>query len=48
MARTSVALESETRERLRSLKRGGESYDELMNCILDRIDRDASGKVILE
>jgi hypothetical protein len=48
MERTSVALDSTTRDRLQSLKRGQESYDEVLTCILDHVDRDASGEVIVE
>ena len=48
MERTSVALDATTRKRLQSLKRGGESYDEVLSCILDRVDRDSSGEVIIE
>ena len=48
MDRTSVALNATTRDRLQSLKRGQESYDEVLTCILDHVDRDASGEVIVE
>ena len=48
MERTSVALDTTTRNRLQSLKRGGESYDEVLSYILDHVDRDASGEVIVE
>jgi len=48
MERTSVALDATTRDRLQSLKRGQESYDEVLTCILSHVDRDASGEVIVE
>lgn len=48
MDRTSVALDTKTRDRLQSLKRGQESYDEVLTCILNHVDRDASGEVIVE
>jgi hypothetical protein len=48
MERTSVALDATTRDRLQSLKRGQESYDEVLTCILNHVDRDASGEVIVE
>lgn len=48
MERTSIALDATTRDRLQSLKRGQESYDEVLTCILDHVDRDASGEVIVE
>lgn len=48
MERTSVALDETTRDSLQSLKRGGESYDEVLSCILDCVDRDASGEVVVE
>jgi hypothetical protein len=48
MDRTSVALDATTRDHLQSLKRGQESYDEVLTCILDHVNRDASGEVIVE
>lgn len=48
MDRTSVALDATTRDRLQSLKRGQESYDEVLTCILNHVDRDASGEVVVE
>lgn len=48
MERTTVALDETTRERLQSLKRGGESYDEVLECILSHVDRDATGEVVIE
>lgn len=48
MERTSIALDATTRDRLQSLKRGQESYDEVLTCILDHVDRDVSGEVIVE
>jgi hypothetical protein len=48
MERTSVALDKTTRDRLQSLKRGGESYDEVLSCILESVDRDASGEVVVK
>jgi len=48
MERTSVALDETTRNRLQSLKRGGESYDQMLDYILDHVDRDASGEVVVE
>ena len=38
MARTSIGVETETRERLLSYGRKGETYDELVNRLLDMID----------
>ncbi|WP_193222363.1 DUF7557 family protein [Halosegnis rubeus] len=48
MDRTSVSLDATTRDRLQSLKRGQESYDEVLTCILNHVDRDASGEVVVE
>jgi hypothetical protein len=48
MSRTTIALDDSTKARLCALKRGGESYDELVNCILDHVDRDASGGVVVD
>lgn len=48
MEHTTVGLDKTTRDRLQSLKRGGESYDEVLSCILDHVDRDASGEVVVE
>jgi hypothetical protein len=48
MERTSVVLDETTCNRLQSLKRGGESYDEVLSCILDHVNRDASGEVVIE
>lgn len=48
MEHTTVAVNKSTRDRLQSLKRGGESYDEVLACILDHVDRDASGEVVVE
>lgn len=48
MDRTSVALDATTRDRLQSLKRGQESYDEVLTCILNHVDRDGAGEVIVE
>ena len=48
MPRTTIALDDSTKTRLCTLKRGGESYDELLNCILDHVDRSASGEVVVE
>jgi hypothetical protein len=47
MSRTTIALDGSTKDRLCALKRGGESYDDLLNCILDHVDRDASGEVVV-
>jgi hypothetical protein len=48
MSRTTVALDKSTRDRLCALKRGGESYDDLLNCIIDHVERDASGEVVVD
>jgi predicted CopG family antitoxin len=48
MIGTTIALNDDTKKRLCDLKRGGESYDELLNCILDHVDRDASGEVVVD
>jgi hypothetical protein len=48
MERTSVALDETTRNRLQSLKRGGESYDEVLSCILNHVGRNASGEVVVD
>lgn len=36
--RTSIACKRSTLEELRSLKRGGQSYDELLNQLLESVD----------
>lgn len=48
MTGTTIALDDDTKTRLCKLKRGGESYDELLNCIINHVDRDASGKVVVD
>ncbi|MDS0254257.1 DUF7557 family protein [Haloarcula argentinensis] len=48
MSRTTVALDKSTKDRLCTLKRGGESYDDLLNCILDHVERTASGEVVVD
>jgi len=35
-----IPCTTETRERLKSLKRGGEAYDELLNKMADQYDPD--------
>lgn len=35
---TSIGVRVDTRDRIRSMKRGGESYDELVNRIIDQYD----------
>jgi len=37
---TSIACKRSTLEELRSLKRGGQSYDELLNQLLESADRE--------
>lgn len=37
-----IAIGSETRERLRGQKRGGETYDQLLRKMLDQYDPDAA------
>jgi len=36
MSETSIRLESDTRDRLRAAKEGGEKYDETLNRLLDQ------------
>jgi hypothetical protein len=48
MSRTTIALEDSTKAQLCALKRGGESYDDLLLYILDSINRDSSGEVTLD
>jgi hypothetical protein len=48
MAQTTIALDKSTKDRLCALKRGGESYDNLLNYILDHVDRDSSGEVVVD
>ncbi len=48
MTGTTIALDDDTKTRLCNLKRGGESYDELLSCILDHVERDASGEVVVD
>lgn len=38
--RTSIACERDTLEQLRSLKRRGQSYDDLLNQMLESFDRE--------
>jgi len=38
MPETSIRLESDTRDRLRAAKEGGEKYDETLNRLLDQAD----------
>lgn len=38
MSDTSIRLESDTRDRLRASKEGGEKYDETLNRLLDLAD----------
>lgn len=39
--KTTIGVDETTRERLRSLKRGGESYDRLLNKMADQYDPEA-------
>jgi predicted CopG family antitoxin len=39
MTKTSIQIDAQTRDRLRAAKVGGESYDDLINRLLDD-DRD--------
>lgn len=48
MSLTTIALDRSTKDRLCALKRGGESYDELLNCILDHVERGADGEVVVD
>lgn len=36
MARTTISLDTRTRDRLKSIGRKGETYDELLNRLIDR------------
>jgi uncharacterized membrane protein len=38
MARTTISLETETRDRLKALGRKGETYDELVNRLIDHFE----------
>jgi len=38
MTDTSIRLDSDTRDRLRAAKQGGEKYDETINRLLDQAD----------
>ena len=38
-----IAIDSETREKLRGQKRGGETYDRLLRKMIDQYDPDAAG-----
>lgn len=39
MSQTTITLRLETRERLKAAKRGGETYDDVLNRMLDREER---------
>lgn len=46
MPRTTISLDTETRDRLKSLGRKGETYDELVNRLIDhylRIEEEGEG-----
>jgi predicted CopG family antitoxin len=36
MERTTIALEAETRDELRALKTGGQTYDEVLHELMER------------
>lgn len=38
MTDTSIRLQSDTRDRIRAEKKGGETYDETLNRVLDRLE----------
>lgn len=38
--RTSIACERDTLEELRAMKRGGQSYDDLLNQMLEAFDHE--------
>lgn len=38
MPRTTISLETETRDRLKQLGRKGETYDELVNRLIDHFE----------
>lgn len=40
--RANIKVYDPTRDRLRALKRGGESYDDLLNKMADQYDPDAA------
>ncbi len=49
MARTTISLDTETRDRLKSLGRKGETYDELLNRLIDHYQKaKASGSTYFE
>lgn len=42
MSKTSISVQSETRDRLRAHKRGGESYDDVLRRLLAESDQEVA------